>query len=361
MIGDTVVIDATVHALNMDPSGAAFGAYDGVGIPFSAEHTYEDIHLMHSVKSGGPYVMPRKQWERQATAAELASVLFEESWTDFASFHAIGSEVAMAVGLQARELAPGRIWIYGSPTDPFDTSRTLEEIDQWVDEYQIIGLKLYPFQFNLRTEPPRPMAFPLDDEKLAYPIIEHAQKRGIRSIAVHKGIGWVLKPFGVSDLVATAQAFPKMNFEVVHAGWAFLEDTAVLAGRSNIWLNLESTSSYLIHRPRTFAEVLGRFLSQGIGKPNAEDRILWSTGCMQGHCQPLLELFNNFEMPADMVDGHGYRQLTHDIKRKILGLNFARMHGLDLDQLVAAIPDTKERRAQLAGELAAPWSKAGAA
>jgi hypothetical protein len=358
MIGRMAVVDATVHALNMERSVSTVPmSNDSTGIPFSSEHSWEDIHLTHSAKRGGKYdeyIATRQQWERPWKAEEVYSALFEESWTDFGVFHGLGG---MAEGRKLRELAPDRVWIYAMPVDPFNTARMIEDIDRWVEEDHIIGLKFYPFHFNGYAEQPTPKVFPLDDEKLAYPIIEHAQKRGIRSIAVHKAMGWVLKPFGVTDLVATAQAFPKMNFEIVHAGFAFLEDMAVLAGRSNIWLNLESTSAYLSHSPRRFAEVLGRFLTRGIGEPNAEDRIIWSTGCMAGHCQPLLELFKDFKMPADMVEGFGYRELTDEIKRKILGENFARLHGWDLDQMVRAIGDSKERRAQLAGHLAPPWSK----
>src|SRR5207253_1301503 len=110
---------------------------------------------------------------------------------------------------------------------------------------------------------------------------------------------------------------------------------------------LESTSAYLSHSPRRFAEVMGRFMTPGIGEPNAADRIIWSTGCMAGHAQPMLELFMDFQMPEDLVEGFGYAELTHDVKGKILGENFARMMGIDLAAMNAAIPDTPERRKQL--------------
>ena len=34
-----------------------------------------------------------------------------------------------------------------------------------------------------------------------------------------------------------------------------------------------------------------------------------------------------------MVDGYGYPQLTEQAKRKLLGENLARLHGMDVSQL----------------------------
>jgi predicted TIM-barrel fold metal-dependent hydrolase len=369
MIEDVVVVDATVHALNMDTSQMSESLRNlrpealetGIAMsPFSSHHGWEDIHLTHSAKLGkyggkyDKYIATQQQWERRWTAEEVCSALFAESWTDIGVYHS-NQGSALSEGVRMAEQSPGQVLIYGCVTDPFDTPRALAEIDEQVDKYKIIGLKFYPFHINVREG--RAMEFPLDDQKLAYPIIEHCIKRGVKSIAVHKAMGWILRAFGVSDMVETAKDFPKMDFEIVHAGFAFLEDMAVLAGRSNIWLNLESTNGYLSHSPRRFAQVLGRFMTTGIGEPNAEDRIIWSTGCMAGHAQPMLELFWDFEMPEDMVEGFGYKPLTKDVKRKILGENFARLHGIDLAAMNAAIPNTARRKAQLAGQLAEPWSK----
>lgn len=369
MIEDVVVVDATVHALNMDPNqtSEAFknlrpeNFESGIALsPFASDHGWEDIHLTHSPKLGkyggkyDKYVLPRELWERRWLAEEVVAALFEESRTDIGVYHS-NQGSALSEGVRMAEQAPGQMLIYGCVTDPFDTPRALAEIDEQVDKHHIVGLKFYPFHINIREG--RSMEFPLDDQKLAYPIIEQCMKRGLKSIAVHKAMGWILKPFGVSDLVESAKDFPAMNFEIVHAGFAFLEDMAVLAGRSNIWLNLESTNGYLSHQPRRFAQVLGRFMTTGIGEPNAEDRIIWSTGCMAGHAEPMLELFWELEMPEDLVEGFGYRPLTREVKRKILGENFARLHGIDLKAMNAAIPNTPRRRKQLAGDLEKPWSK----
>jgi hypothetical protein len=38
----------------------------------------------------------------------------------------------------------------------------------------------------------------------------------------------------------------------------------------------------------------------------------------------------NFELPRDIVEERGYPQLTEQAKRKILGLNLARLHGMEV-------------------------------
>ena len=47
------------------------------------------------------------------------------------------------------------------------------------------------------------------------------------------------------------------------------------------------------------------------------------------HPQWALKAFWNFEIPADLQEGYGYPALTTQAKRKILGENLLRLHGMD--------------------------------
>ena len=42
--------------------------------------------------------------------------------------------------------------------------------------------------------------------------------------------------------------------------------------------------------------------------------------------------FWDFEIPQDLSDGYGYPQLTEQAKRKILGENLLRLHGMDVEE-----------------------------
>jgi hypothetical protein len=73
-----------------------------------------------------------------------------------------------------------------------------------------------------------------------------------------------------------------------------------------------------------FAEILGKLLFWC-----GEDKIVYGSEAPIFHPQWALEAFWNFELPQDLVDGYGYPQLTQEAKRKILGGNLLRLHGME--------------------------------
>jgi hypothetical protein len=114
---------------------------------------------------------------------------------------------------------------------------------------------------------------------------------------------------------------PGADLEIVHGGYAFLEETALqYALFQNIVVNLEGTSLFLTHAKRKFAEILGTLIASG-----GPQRVVWATGAALFHPQPLLEEFWNLEMPRDLVEGYGFPQLTSEMKQAILGGNQARI------------------------------------
>ena len=139
-------------------------------------------------------------------------------------------------------------------------------------------------------------------------------------------------------------AFPKLNFQIIHGGFAYLEETALqLSYYRNASVVLEGASAYIVNSPLRFAEILARFLMTG-----AADRIIWGTGCTALHPRPLLEAFWDFQLPEAMIEGYGFPPLTPELKAAILGGNIARILGLDLER------DRPASRADR--ELAEPWS-----
>jgi len=109
------------------------------------------------------------------------------------------------------------------------------------------------------------------------------------------------------------------------------------------------TAQYVLGQPDKFARIIGEFLLS-----NGEDKLLWATGCNLTHARPVIEAFWNFEMPRYLVDG-GYPELTRDVKTKILGLNYARLHALDVESLTQRIA-ADEIEAVKAQGLRGPWS-----
>ena len=184
----------------------------------------------------------------------------------------------------------------------------------------------------------------MDDPKLIYPLYEQASKLGLRHVAVHKAVP--IGPFAVgqaynpSDIENAATDFPHLNFEIVHGGLAFMEETAWLLARfPNIYINMEIQNIIVERRPRTFAEILLGLCR--VGGSDMLNRLFWGSGGTLHHPQPGLEAFVNFEIPEDMLANGGLfkpiRQITRDDKANMLAGTFAKLHGLDLAKLKAGI------------------------
>jgi predicted TIM-barrel fold metal-dependent hydrolase len=358
LIGQTLVVDAVLHGFDYRPEN--MGGQTEPGRMWREAH----LGLSASASKYSSYLLDAPRFERKISAAELVSTVFYESQTDIGVYHVVrrglgrmtlGEWSSMEVALEMKRLVGSeRLYIFGGLTDPFDTARSVDQIDQMIEEAGIVGLKLYPWELDGRSGRFRELLF--SDETVTYPLLEHLRKRGINAVAIHKAMGSSIRAFGVADLDRVVIDFPDIQFEIVHGGWAFLEDTAVLATRPNVYINLESTASLVANAPRRFAEAIGRLLKSGAGEPNAEDRILWATGVSALHPQPLIEEFCKFQMPADLQEGFGYPALTDEIKQKILSGNFARKRGTTVEALRRGLPDDDIAKVQAGGHLRPAWS-----
>jgi predicted TIM-barrel fold metal-dependent hydrolase len=82
-----------------------------------------------------------------------------------------------------------------------------------------------------------------------------------------------------------------------------------------------------------------------------EDNVIWgSDSIWYGPTQVVIDAFRAFQIPRALRERHGYPELTPSIKAKILGLNAARVYGID--------PEAARRRART-DDLA--WLKAAIA
>jgi predicted TIM-barrel fold metal-dependent hydrolase len=256
----------------------------------------------------------------------------------------------MKIGLELKRRHPDRIFLYGG-ISPLQGKKALDDLDQQIDEWGIIGLKLYPVDVIDDTV----QVLRFDDRDRLYPILERCRKRGIKVIAVHKAmpLGAVaMDPFKNSDVDYAAIDFPDLIFEIVHSGFAFLDEAAFQIARfPNVYVGLESTATLAVKHPRKLARILGEFMMMGGAK-----KLFWSSGASSPHPRPVLEAFARLQMPADMIEGDGYPPLTDEIKADILGRNYARVHGLDLEAIRARIAEDDLSRERITG-IAPPWSR----
>lgn len=359
MIGDILVIDAVAHAYDFS---------DDNRIPECTPERYAGLQhfayqLGHiSTESQEPgYLLTQAEFTARWNAEDLAQVFFVESDTDLIVHHSVAISSFFRDGaarfdtsLELKRIAPDRVLLYGC-VDTFDPdrARVFAQMEEMA-EAGAVGFKFYPSNGFYDVQANRLVKMFYGDPEKAFPFFEKAQALGIRHLAFHKA-----QPVGpgpadavhYEDVSTAALAFPDLTFEIVHDGWAFLEEAAIqLMLHPNIYANLECVVNLVVRQPRRFAHIIGQLLRYG-----GPDRIVYATGCAVNHADPILRALMAFEMPADLRDGHGYPELTQEVKRKILGENMARLLGLDLEQIRERICDDHWARLRAQGK-AAPWS-----
>jgi hypothetical protein len=204
----------------------------------------------------------------------------------------------------------------------------------------------------------------LDDEVVAFPMYDlivrnhHMLKThpGFFNICIHKGLSTNAaddpssEPLGFpTDIPRAARQWPQLNFIIYHSCirpgfWMLNALNDVNSGRlrdgvpdilwttqfaiesapyRNVYAELGTIfASCVITFPTVCAHILGQLM-----KFMGEDRIVFgSDSVWYGSPQWQIEALWRFEIPEDMRRQYGYPQLTKAAKRKILGLNSARLY-----------------------------------
>jgi predicted TIM-barrel fold metal-dependent hydrolase len=355
MIDGLPVLDAVIHPYNMSVGNHAT-AFAG---PI-AEAVYASVTALS--KPG--YGLGRDEFMRDWSIEETSNMIFLESDTDLATYHVLplyaykDGLCSLQKGVEAKQRWPSRYVLYCG-VDPLKGQEAIDELERQFELLKPIGLKLYPNSW-VGSEA---RGWLMDDPEVAFPLFEKAQSLGIKVVAIHKAVplgGVEMKHYRVDDVDRAAMTFPRLNFEIVHGGMAFLEETAwQLARFPNVWVNLEITTMLLNNRTRAFSLALSSLASVA-GTP-AFDRICWGTGAMATHPQPLLEKFvGGFQFEEDHLRSEfvgELKPLDRATKGKILFDNYERMTGLDLrSRLASAAKDEFGIRRRSRGGLAAPFS-----
>jgi len=193
----------------------------------------------------------------------------------------------------------------------------------------------------------------VDDEKIAYPMLERARRLGVRRVCLHKGLplGPVADYNHPRDLIKAARDFPDIDFIAYHAGLLGVSSTNQSAevpwtsefcrmrqkepGLKNIYMELGSTFGQLATiNPTACAHLLGQVIAAF-----GADHVLWGTDSIwYGTPQWQIEAFRRFDIPDALVEKHGYAPLTRPVKEQIFGLNAARLFKVDLNAKRHDIP-----------------------
>jgi hypothetical protein len=357
VIGDTFVFDAVVHFADLDMELCP---------EITAEERRAMIGLMNRLTGGvlsdetmqslsGAAGAPEVPAYLRGVPEALFDMTFGQSLTDMAMVAnnvpvpAMESQAAggkrsdpdYADRLQTAASAfvkahPERA-VFGGGVEPlglgvgqaYGLNWCLEAIEYQIRELGARSIKFYP------------LVWKCDDEKLAYPMYEKARSLGVKVFQFHKNLPLFIEDVEMerpNDLQAPAKDFPDCQFALHHPMTLYFDETVNIVARfPNVHLMCTPTIQYLLLKPRLAYHQLGTLLQQA-----GSEKLMWgSEGVMVGNPSKFVEAFANMEIPAELCDGYGYPQITKQDKQNILGLNFARMLGIDVgakQQELASLP-----------------------
>ena len=238
-------------------------------------------------------------------------------------------------------------------------ANSLDEVERQIRDNRIRAWKCYTGVFEKGGEYP----WWLDDEQKAYPFYERSMKLGVKTICVHKGLplpGSSVEYTHPRDVKKAALDHPDMTFVIYHSGFKsanyelppgdqFVGPDGYLAWTTDLCrdriANPKMTNVYCElgtsfgHTVITHPNICGHLLGQTI-KAFGVDHVLFGTDSIWwGSPQWQIEALRRFQIPVELQEKFGYAPLSDADKAKILGLNAARVFGVDAEAARKAFPD----------------------
>jgi predicted TIM-barrel fold metal-dependent hydrolase len=312
------VVDSHMHFWDADPQN---------WVPGQERFAKGWIECFHAYQGLGPAAThwPIEHFQRYSED-DLMRDVFTDGHVDVAIFQPTYLKQWYADGFNTTErngaLAekhPGK-FVVNTRFDPRDGDAGLAELEANVARWGSQGVKLYTAEWKGDSR-----GWKLSDPE-CYRYLARAQELGIRNVHVHKGPTiWPLDKdaFDVSDVDRAATDFPELNFIVEHVGLPRIEDFCFMATQEpNVYAGLSVVIGGLMHaRPRFFAKVMGELLFW-VG----EDKMTFGSDYAIWEPKWQVEGFVEWDYPDDGFSD--YPRVTTATKKKILGLNAARLYDI---------------------------------
>ena len=314
------VVDTHMHYWNAAPDN---------WVPGAEKYARGWIECFHAYQGLGP---PETHWPiekfQKYSEDDLMSDVFEGGHVDKAIFQPTYLKEWYVEGFNTTErdarLAekyPDR-FILNTRWDPREGDAGLRQLEENVSRYGSRGVKLYTAEWRNGSR-----GWTLKDPEAAR-YLEKCQELGIKNVHVHKGPTiWPLDKdaFDVADVDYAATTFPELNFIVEHVGLPRIEDFCFMATQEpNVYAGLAVVIGGLMHaRPRFFAKVMGELLFW-VG----EDKMLFGSDYAIWEPKWQIEGFVDWDYPGD--DFSDYPRVTTATKKKILGLNAAKLYDIEV-------------------------------
>jgi hypothetical protein len=260
------------------------------------------------------------------------------------------------------------------PTDLAPIEQQKEFMKQLHCSTRVQGWKMYP-GFNPSSIDSRLNRGYFLTDPAARELIQYGIELGVNVFSVHKGLAigsfFEAEHNHPRDVGPAAKAFPGANFIIYHSGIcsgfqdANGNSVCPPRNRSNPMAFLEGPYDPNETDPKGCNAFIRSLLDEGIG-PNANvyaevgsaidnvmmdplasqhffgkllkyvgvDRVVWGTDCLATRDSPLtyIEWFRTLEISQQLQEEYGYPPLDAEQKKKIFGLNAAKVYGIDPEQ-----------------------------
>jgi predicted TIM-barrel fold metal-dependent hydrolase len=335
--GDELIFDVQTHHVEPTRDWA------------TRNHAFDFLARTEQARCGA------ERWLDCYSRDHFLRAVFLESDTDVAVLSALAEiprnnpltiEEAVRTREQMERAGPGRLQLHGIVLpNGGPLQEQVDGMQALAERHRVAAWKMYP------VWGPGGSGYWLDGPQ-GTAVLDQARKLGVKTVAVHKGItlpGMDSTFSQCRDIGPVARRYPDLTFLVYHAGVEFdvgegpydvgralgldslirsLQENDLRPG-SNVYADLGAVWKILMRDPDQAAHLLGKLL-----KHLGEDRVLWGTDSIWfGSPQDQIQAFRAFEITPELQQKHGYPPLTREVKRKVLGLNAARVYGVDPEKL----------------------------
>jgi predicted TIM-barrel fold metal-dependent hydrolase len=287
------------------------------------------IECFHAYQSLGP---PETHWPIEKfmsyTHDDFAKDVFEDGGVDVGIFQSTYLREWYSEGFNTAEQNaklfekyPDKLILNGR-FDPRDGDAGLRQLEEDAKRYNLKGVKLYTAEWQDGSR-----GWRLDDDSVK-PFFEKCKELGIKNLHVHKGPTiWPLDKdsFYIEDVDHAATDNTELNFIIEHVGLPRIDDFCYMATQEpNVYAGLSVvTGGHMFAKPRFFSKLMGELLFW-VG----EDKMLF--GSDYGIWEPKWQIEGLLDWDYQDETFSDYPRVTDATRRKILGLNAAKLYDIDV-------------------------------
>jgi predicted TIM-barrel fold metal-dependent hydrolase len=168
---------------------------------------------------------------------------------------------------------------------------------------------------------------PLNDPEM-WPFYEKAQELGV-PLTIHAGMAYVVPqptkytlPLLLDDVLLD---FPDLKIIAYHMGWPYHEELFGLAGKHrNLYVGISGIVGWFARAPYKGYHLIGEALEWA-----GPDKVVFGLDWPGVTMKACVDYIRTLEIPVELQEQYGYPAITDEIRAKILGLNLAKLTGVE--------------------------------